>query len=175
MKREWAPLPAFRQRLNEPVTPGRLPGVVRNLRAAPLQGALRVTWSPPSSSGGSQPLTYQYKAGKGRWTSLLVTRVDIKGRAGAEISVLVRAVNEVGPGPVSRIIVAWVTLVGLSVAEVAREEQNHTWHSSPTEHPSACTGKTAGTPRLKPRSKLLQDCASSTSFQSKPATCLPVS
>ena len=71
------------------------------MKASPLKGGLRVTWSPPVDTGGAVAITYRYRVGRGPWTATAATVIRVNGAKGKTLAVSVQAVNEEGTGPIS--------------------------------------------------------------------------
>jgi hypothetical protein len=86
-----------------PYQPVSLPSAVTNLKARPLEASIRITWSAPADQGGATRVSYQYRVGNQDWVETTNTRAIIQGSPGRAITVSVRAVNEAGHGPVTRI------------------------------------------------------------------------
>lgn len=63
-----------------------------------------VTWSPPANLGGADSVSYQYRVNKKKWVNTDRTRIVVRGKPGQRITVRVRAVNEAGFGPVTRVV-----------------------------------------------------------------------
>jgi hypothetical protein len=85
--------------------PATAPGAVRGLAVTPAKGkgAVVVTWQAPAKDGGAKVTSYQYRAGNGSWKSTTSSRVTLSGlRSKKPVTVSVRAVNSVGPGPVAK-------------------------------------------------------------------------
>ena len=82
-----------------------VPGAVGSLRATPLKGALRIAWrTPPGTTKYNPPGGFQYRVGTSAWTSTDLMTAVIRGlRKGRQVTVEVRAVNFMGPGPVTRV------------------------------------------------------------------------
>lgn len=75
------------------------PGAVTALKATPLRGAIRVTWSSPTDLGGASTVSYRYRVGKGNWFITDTRTVRAPGASGATLVVTVQALNGAGPGP----------------------------------------------------------------------------
>jgi hypothetical protein len=88
-----------------PVTlavPANRPGAVTGLAVKPARGkgALTVTWKAPATDGGAVVTGYQFRIGKAAWRPTQGLRVNLTGlRSKRAVTVSVRAVNSVGPGP----------------------------------------------------------------------------
>ena len=76
------------------------PGPVLQLKAVAERSAVRVTWAPPTDTGGAPSVTYSYRVGTGQWKSTSASSVRIAGKKGKAIRISVAAVNQVGTGPV---------------------------------------------------------------------------
>ena len=82
-----------------------VPGSVGSLRASPLKGSLRVRWARPGTTSTLSPVdVYEYRIGSSLWRSTNRTSVVLTGLAkGRLVTVEVRAVNFMGPGPAARV------------------------------------------------------------------------
>ena len=91
-------------------TPFTVPGAPRNVAAAPLDRSARLTWEAPASDGGAPITGYEYRVtqpgsseGVG-WQTVSGSDVDTRSYEvpgltnGQPYTLLVRAVNEAGPG-----------------------------------------------------------------------------
>lgn len=83
-----------------PVRPAEVvpPGPVRDLRATPAKGSLRVTWRAPTGSVGI--ISYRWKVGSGAWKKTSAKEVSVPGKSGQALVVSVQAVNPAGASPV---------------------------------------------------------------------------
>ena len=82
------------------------PGKVRDLEAFSLPGKSRVTvtWKAPLDTGGVALKGYQVRVGKKPWASTSIVVFTVSPlKAGQVVTVQVRAVNQAGPGPVSKV------------------------------------------------------------------------
>lgn len=82
------------------------PGKVRDLEAFSLPGKSRVTvtWKAPLDTGGVALTGYQVRVGKKPWASTSIVVFTVSPlKAGQVVTVQVRAVNQSGPGPVSKV------------------------------------------------------------------------
>ena len=82
-------------------TPATRPGRPNNLQADPDDGLVTLTWEPPTNTGGTEALTYQWRRGStGDWestgtrTTKTVTGLD----NGTTYTFYVQAVNSAGAG-----------------------------------------------------------------------------
>ena len=85
------------------VTPRKAPGAVTKLRALGVAGGVRVTWAAASAKGSARVTGYEYRVGSGSWMRTKDTSVTIRAKAGERVSVAIRAVSAVGPGPESTV------------------------------------------------------------------------
>ena len=94
-----------RSEASAPVTltvPANRPGAVTGLAVKPARGkgTLTVTWKAPATDGGAVVTGYQFRVGKAAWRPTQGLRVNLTGlRSKRAVTVSVRAVNSVGPGP----------------------------------------------------------------------------
>ena len=91
-------------------TPFTVPGAPRNVAAAPLDRSAQLTWEAPASDGGAPITGYEYQVtqpGSGEgvgWQTVSGSDVDTRSYEapsltnGRSYTLLVRAVNEAGPG-----------------------------------------------------------------------------
>jgi len=86
-----------------PAAPLSKPGKVTSLRVKVEKGRLRVKWSPPTNLGGATSVAYQCKVGRTAWQTTTSTSVTVRASKGASVVVKVRAFNEAGYGPSSRV------------------------------------------------------------------------
>jgi hypothetical protein len=91
----------FTSASSKSVTPRKAPGAVTKPRAVGVAGGVRVTWAVPASKGGARVTGYEYRVGDGRWQKTSDTSVTIRAKAGERVSVTIRAMSAVGPGPQS--------------------------------------------------------------------------
>ena len=85
------------------VTPVSIPGVPGNVAVSPRDGALTITWAVPTSNGGSPIVRYEYRENGGIWlnTGSTVTTLSLSRTNGVLYTYELRAVNNIGDGPVS--------------------------------------------------------------------------
>ncbi len=85
--------------------PATVPDPPTNLGATPLNGCLSLTWDAPANNGGREIIGYKISTDNGSsWTvtySIYNPRNVYDLTNGASYTVLVRAFNEIGDGPVS--------------------------------------------------------------------------
>lgn len=97
----------------------RPPGMVRDLRAKPVSGTLRISWARPDDLGGAKFVTYEYRVGSRAWKAAAGGVIEVQGRRGVPITVRVRALNDAGPGPVAVVRLVWERGRYAGVAPVA--------------------------------------------------------
>ena len=78
------------------------PGAPTNFRASPGNARVTLSWSPPTSNGGSEIIEYEWRQGQGTWNvvnaaTLRVTATDLNNDA--TYTFYVRAKNSVDVGP----------------------------------------------------------------------------
>ena len=102
-------------------TPVTVPGLPRNLAAAPGDGEVMLAWEAPADDGGSAITRYEYRYAEGAsvpdttgWTSVdLVLTITVGGLTnGAEYAFEVRAVNDVGASEPASTTATPVTVPG---------------------------------------------------------------
>jgi hypothetical protein len=90
---------------SEPVTPATGPGAPGELRAVAGKQAAVVSWAAPADDGGAPITGYTITAAPGgatcTWTTGPLTCTVTGLPAGTAVTFTARAVNRVGPGPVS--------------------------------------------------------------------------
>ena len=84
------------------------PTAPRDLEAEPGDTQVRITWSPPADDGGSDLTGYQIRGGlRTTWLTLPATETGPATfgtlENGREYTFSVRAVNEIGPGPIAMV------------------------------------------------------------------------
>ena len=87
------------------------PGAPQTVQAEPGKGQITLRWSAPASDGGAPITRYEYRESYDGGTSWdddwfplgLRTEVVLGGSPGLEVTLAVRAVNKVGPGPSVRV------------------------------------------------------------------------
>ena len=79
------------------------PAPVQSLRALPVRGAMRVTWTAPADFGGAPLVTYQFRVDTKAWKPTSKTQITIQGKQGKRITVQVRAVNSAGHGAAEKV------------------------------------------------------------------------
>ena len=84
------------------------PSAPRNLAAAAGDTLVRITWEPPADDGGSDLTGYQMRGGlQTTWASIPATATGPANfpnlENGREYTFEVRAVNDVGPGPIASV------------------------------------------------------------------------
>lgn len=81
-------------------TPAGLPGKVTNVRGILSGRTIRLTWSPPTDTGGAPVAQYRYRLGTGAWLTTTGTSVSIPlPRGGTSVTLSIQAANRVGWGP----------------------------------------------------------------------------
>ena len=114
-----------------PQAAATVPGMPRNLLAAPGDGQVTLTWRAPASDGGAAITGYEYRYAEGlsvpadtAWASAGTDlRVTVSGLAnGREHAFAVRAANRVGEGPAARTTAVVLLLPMLSVADAEARE-----------------------------------------------------
>lgn len=82
------------------VTPAGLPGKVTNVRGTLSGRTIRLTWSPPTDTGGAPVSQYRYRLGTGAWLTTTGTSASIPlPRGGTSVTLSIQAANRVGWGP----------------------------------------------------------------------------
>ena len=92
------------------------PGLPRDLRGAPGDEQVTLSWDAPSSDGGSAIIRYEYEIdGSGTWIDAGLDREEtVPGLAnGQRYTFAVRAVNAAGGGPAATVTATTVTTPGL--------------------------------------------------------------
>ncbi len=84
------------------------PTAPRNLTAEPGDTVVRITWEPPADNGGSALTGYQMRGGlQTTWVSIPATEtgpaIFPNLENGREYTFEVRAVNDIGPGPIASV------------------------------------------------------------------------
>jgi hypothetical protein len=79
------------------------PGSVSQLKGSVRKGSVRFAWKQPQDLGGADAVTYEWRMARGAWSQTPLLFVTIRGDRGKRVRVEVRAVNEAGAGPISRI------------------------------------------------------------------------
>jgi hypothetical protein len=79
------------------------PSTVTNFRAKVSDRGVLVSWQPPKSWGAGTLRQFEYRTGRQPWTSTTTPSVRLETPARGTIRVQVRALNEAGRGPVSRL------------------------------------------------------------------------
>ena len=112
-------------------TPVTTPGVPQQLKGEPGDGQVTLTWTAPSSDGGSAITGYQYELDKsGTWRDAALDLEEaVTGLTDGQAYVFaVRAVNAIGAGPAAtvtvtvplkhsdRLLRAWLSRFGRTVA-----------------------------------------------------------
>ena len=83
-------------------TPTTKPGRPNNLMADPDDGQVTLNWDPPTNTGGTEALTYQWRQGStGDWksTGTQTTKIVTGLGNGTTYTFYVQAVNSAGAGP----------------------------------------------------------------------------
>ena len=83
-------------------TPTTKPGRPNNLMADPDDGQVTLSWDPPTNTGGTEALTYQWRQGStGDWksTGTQTTKIVTGLGNGTTYTFYVQAVNSAGAGP----------------------------------------------------------------------------
>jgi hypothetical protein len=80
------------------------PSSVTKLSVREQKRRIVVRWSSPNDLGGSDSVSFQYRINKKKWTETNKSRIVVRGKPGKKITVRMRAVNEAGPGPITRVI-----------------------------------------------------------------------
>lgn len=81
-------------------TPAGLPGKVTNVRGTLSGRTIRLTWSPPTDTGGAPVSQYRYRLGTGAWLTTTGTSASIPlPRGGTSVTLSIQAANRVGWGP----------------------------------------------------------------------------
>jgi len=87
------------------LTPVTTPGAVQNLSSSTITGGARISWSAPSSDGGSPIIRYEIKRDTFSYFSVGNTNSYDYTLSGGTYTIYVRAVNAVGSGTESAISV----------------------------------------------------------------------
>ena len=131
-----------------PVAPATVPGTVENLSATPGDGQVVLSWSAPSSDGGSAITGYEARLDGSTWEAVS-GGADTRSQAvsgltnGTEYTFEIRAVNSVGKGPASSTSATPATVPGLvgSLSAAAGDEQVVlSWAVPSSDGGSAITG-----------------------------------
>jgi len=129
------------------------PSVPRNLAAEPGDTVVRITWDPPADDGGSALTGYQMRGGlQTSWVTIPATETGPANfpnlENGREYTFDVRAVNDIGEGPIASVKATPRAAMGTRMPSAPRNLRvsprdtmaNLTWDPPADDGGSAVTG-----------------------------------